>query len=60
MSVDYDTLASTMDDVKIAVQREFLGVPLLLDLNGVGPNWWSALQNEGIAGGPYYGTGHRT
>jgi len=60
MSVDYDTMARTMEDVKKAVEREFLGVPLLLDLNGVGPNWWSALQNEGIAGGPYYGTGHRT
>jgi len=60
MSVDYDTLESTMKDVKGAVQRDFLGVPLLLDLNGVGPNWWAALQNEGVSGGPYYGTGHRT
>lgn len=48
MSVDYDTLSDTMKDVKKAVEREFLGVPLLLDLNGVGRNWWSALRNEGV------------
>lgn len=48
MSVDCDTLAGTMKDIKGAVEREFLGVPLLLDLNGVGRNWWSALNNEGI------------
>lgn len=48
MSCNIDTLPSTMKDIKGAVEREFLGVPLLLDLNGVGWNWWSALKNEGI------------
>lgn len=48
MSVDIDTLDQVKSDVKGAVEREFLGVPLLLDLNGVGRNWWSALKNDGI------------
>lgn len=50
MSVDVDGIKSTMADVKEAVEREFLGVPLLLDFNGIGRNWWSALINEGIEG----------
>lgn len=50
MSVDIDTLEKTKADVKGAVEREFLGVPLLLDYNGVGRNWWSALNDEGIDG----------
>jgi hypothetical protein len=59
MSVDYDTLASAMEDVKGAVEREFLGVPLLLDLNGVGRNWWAALGNEGIDPGSQFALGPR-
>lgn len=59
MSVDYDTLASTMKNVKGAVEREFLGVPLLLDLNGVGRNWWAALGNEGFDPGTHKILGHR-
>lgn len=47
LSCDEDTWESTNSDVKRAVEREFLGVPLLLDFNGMGRNWWSALQNEG-------------
>jgi DNA polymerase I-like protein with 3'-5' exonuclease and polymerase domains len=50
MSADIDTLEETKADVKGAVEREFLGVPLLLDYNGVGRNWWSALNDEGIDG----------
>jgi DNA polymerase I-like protein with 3'-5' exonuclease and polymerase domains len=48
LSVNPDHLGSVMKDVKGAVEREFLGIPLLLDYNGVGRNWWSALQDEGI------------
>lgn len=59
MSVDYDTIASTMDNVKEAVEREFLGVPLLLDLNGIGRNWWAALGNEGIDPGSQFALGPR-
>jgi DNA polymerase I-like protein with 3'-5' exonuclease and polymerase domains len=50
MSVDIDTLDKVKTDVKRAVEREFLGVPLLLDYNGVGRNWWAALNDEGIEG----------
>ena len=50
MSVDIDTLEGVKKDIVGAVEREFLGVPLLLDLNGVGSNWWSALKDEGIEG----------
>jgi len=49
-SVDIDTLEEIKKNIKGAIEREFLGVPLLLDLNGVGRNWWSALKNEGIEG----------
>jgi len=48
MSVDVDHVEDLLGDVKGAVEREFLGVPLLLDFNGVGRNWWAALKNEGI------------
>lgn len=48
MSVDPEYLEEVKTCVKGAVEREFLGVPLLLDYNGVGRNWWSALQDEGI------------
>ncbi|KKN39785.1 hypothetical protein LCGC14_0739810 [marine sediment metagenome] len=48
LSCDEDKWEDTNSDVKRAVEREFLGVPLLLDFNGMGRNWWSALQNEGI------------
>lgn len=46
MSVQREGLRQTMKDVKGAVEREFLGIPLLLDYNGVGPNWWSALTRR--------------
>jgi DNA polymerase I-like protein with 3'-5' exonuclease and polymerase domains len=48
LSVKPEHLGSVMKDVKGVVEREFLGIPLLLDYNGVGRNWWSALQDEGI------------
>ena len=32
--------------VKAAIERERIRVPLILDLNGVGNNWWAALQGE--------------
>jgi DNA polymerase I-like protein with 3'-5' exonuclease and polymerase domains len=50
MSVDIDKLGEIKRDIVGAVERDFLGVPLLLDLNGVGSNWWSALKDEGIEG----------
>jgi DNA polymerase I-like protein with 3'-5' exonuclease and polymerase domains len=50
MSVDVDHLYDLLSDIRGAVERPFLGVPLLLDLNGVGRNWWSALKNKGIDG----------
>ncbi len=59
MSVDIDPIANTMTDVKGAVERQFLGVPLLLDLNGVGRNWWAALGNEGIDPGTTFAIGPR-
>lgn len=45
MSVSMDSVKGVMEDVTGAVEREFLGVPLILDCNGVGPNWWLALGN---------------
>jgi len=59
MSVDADPIANTMTDIKEAIERQFLGVPLLLDLNGVGRNWWAALGNEGIDPGTTYAIGPR-
>ncbi len=44
-SVNIDTVDKIKIDVTGAVEREFLGVPLILDCNGVGPNWWAALGN---------------
>jgi hypothetical protein len=32
--------------VKEAIERPRLRVPLVLDLNGAGKNWWEALQGE--------------
>lgn len=46
ISVNREGLRGTMRDVKHAVEREFLGIPLLLDYNGTGPNWWSALTRR--------------
>lgn len=45
MSVNIDEVERIKTDVTGAVEREFLGVPLILDCNGVGQNWWSALGN---------------
>jgi len=50
LSVNIDHVEDLLGDVRGAVEREFLGVPLLLDLNGIGSNWWSALKNKGIEG----------
>lgn len=49
LSVKMDHLPQVENDIVEAVEREFLGIPLLLDRNGVGLNWWSALKDEGIA-----------
>jgi DNA polymerase I-like protein with 3'-5' exonuclease and polymerase domains len=57
MSVNMDDIDKVKDDVTGAVEREFLGVPLILDYNGVGPNWWSALGNEISDREPNYGLG---
>jgi DNA polymerase I-like protein with 3'-5' exonuclease and polymerase domains len=48
LSVDPDHLAQVEKDIPGTINRNFLGIPLLLDRNGVGPNWWSALKDEGI------------
>ena len=48
LSVDPHHLAQVEKDIPGAINREFLGIPLLLDRNGVGLNWWSALKDEGI------------
>ena len=34
--------------MKEAIERPRLRVPLILDLDGIGKNWWSAKCNEGI------------
>jgi DNA polymerase I-like protein with 3'-5' exonuclease and polymerase domains len=44
MSVDEDKVDESWKDVKYAVEQHDLRVPLILDKNGVGPNWWAALQ----------------
>lgn len=44
MSVEEDKVDGAWKDVKNAVERPILRVPLVLDKNGVGPNWWEALQ----------------
>ncbi|KKM95153.1 hypothetical protein LCGC14_1191170 [marine sediment metagenome] len=48
LSCDIDKWGEANRDVRRAVERDFLGVPLLLDFNGMGPNWWAALQDKGI------------
>lgn len=50
LSVPVEHLESVKSDVKRHVEREFLRIPLLLDYNGAGVNWWSALKNEGPDG----------
>lgn len=44
MSVEEGREKEVWADVKRAVERSILRVPLILDLNGSGPNWWAALQ----------------
>jgi DNA polymerase I-like protein with 3'-5' exonuclease and polymerase domains len=45
MSVKEDCVQSVWKDVKCAVESAHkLRVPLPLDLNGSGPNWWEAIQ----------------
>ena len=43
MSVDPAQVREVWKDVKHAVQRDILRVPLKLELNGVGRNWWEAV-----------------
>jgi DNA polymerase I-like protein with 3'-5' exonuclease and polymerase domains len=43
MSVDPAQVRAVWKDVKHAIQRDILRVPLKLDLNGVGRNWWEAV-----------------
>lgn len=50
LSCSIDEYERAGRDVQGVVEREFLGIPLLLDFNGVGQNWWSALKNKGIEG----------
>lgn len=57
LSVDPAHLDGIKKDVVGAVEREFLGIPLLLDYNGYGLNWWSALNNKGYDPAPYHGVG---
>jgi DNA polymerase I-like protein with 3'-5' exonuclease and polymerase domains len=44
LSVDEDKVGEAWRDVKRGIERPLLRVPLILDLNGVGDNWWAALQ----------------
>ena len=44
MSIDPDHLESALKDVKDVVEGHQLRVPLILDLNGVGKNWWEAVK----------------
>lgn len=48
VSAEEDKWQDVDNDVKRAIEREVMGIPLLLDLNGVGRNWWAALKNEGV------------
>lgn len=45
LSCETDTWERATQDVVKSVERKFLGVPLVLDFNGVGQNWWAALSN---------------
>jgi DNA polymerase I-like protein with 3'-5' exonuclease and polymerase domains len=45
MSMEKDTWKGAWKDVKAAVEkRDWMRVPLILDFNGMGTNWWEALQ----------------
>jgi len=44
MSVDEDKVEECWKDVKGQIERPILRVPLILDRNGCGENWWAALQ----------------
>jgi len=44
LSVEQGREKEVWKDVKSSVERDILRVPLILDLNGHGPNWWAALQ----------------
>lgn len=47
MSVDEESWKESWKDVKSAVEeRDWLRVPLVLDFNGIGANWWGALQGK--------------
>lgn len=43
MSVDPAQVRAVWKDVKHAIQRDLLRVPLKLELNGLGRNWWEAV-----------------
>jgi DNA polymerase I-like protein with 3'-5' exonuclease and polymerase domains len=44
LSVERGREKEVWKDVKSSVERSILRVPLILDLNGHGSNWWAALQ----------------
>lgn len=46
MSVEEDKVRDVWRDVKESVESIDLRVPILLDLNGAGINWWDALQGD--------------
>jgi DNA polymerase I-like protein with 3'-5' exonuclease and polymerase domains len=46
MSIREDKWKGTWKDVKRAIERPILRVPLILDLNGAGYNWWAAVRKN--------------
>jgi DNA polymerase I-like protein with 3'-5' exonuclease and polymerase domains len=44
LSLDPGKKDACQEDVRRAVEREFLGVPLILDHSGYGRNWWDAIK----------------
>jgi len=50
MSLPVDKWEEYYTEVKNGIEKEDrIRVPLLLDFNGIGNNWWEALQNKGIS-----------
>lgn len=48
MAMYPDTWEESFRRVKAGIEKPRLRVPLILDFDGVGKNWWSAKCNEGI------------
>jgi DNA polymerase I-like protein with 3'-5' exonuclease and polymerase domains len=46
ISVREDKKEEVWKDVKAAIERPILRVPLILDLNGSGDNWWEAVRKD--------------